>query len=108
MRRITKLEQALAAEQQATAELKQALALEQQATASQAQEIAALKQTLATQGQAVQGMDANIAQMMQAVQAMMGPVHGELVELRRRVAMLEAARPAGACMAVKPIKKEPA
>jgi hypothetical protein len=102
------LKQALAKEQQATAELKQALALEQQATASQAQEIAALKQAMATQGQAVQSMDAHTAQIMQAVQAMMGPMHGELVELRRRVAMLEAARPAGVCMAVKPIKKEPA
>ena len=107
MQRVTKLEQSTAALKQENAELKQALAAEQQATASQAQEIAALKQTLATQGQAVQSMDAHTAQIMQAVQAMMGPMHGELVELRRRVALLEAARPAGACVAVKQIKKEP-
>ena len=46
------------------------------------------------------------AQIMQAVQAMMGPMQGELVELRRHVARLELDRAvAGACVAV---EKEPA
>jgi hypothetical protein len=105
---IAELKQALATEQQATSELKQALAKEQQATASQAQEIAALKLAMATQGQAVQSMDAHTAQIMQAVQAVVGPMRDELEELRRRVATLESARPAGFGMAVKKEPKKPA